>query len=455
VVSCFACLINPYGIKGFVLPIELLTRFTPQNIYHQHIQEFIPFFAQSRFVFHDYLLLVVFVVYSAFTLFTRKLNKPHEYLLPIIFGILAISSIRNIPLFALVAIPIVCRQANDLTARINPYHQPLNKIAWIVLILIPLIVTPRLITNAWYQENNSFFRTGIGPDESHLPIRAAEFLQKNGLDGRILNSIGFGGWLSWTIPQPVFIDGRLEVMQEPIYREITDSWQNLPKLINQYKPQLIVYNYLKYYPWTRQLRWMSDWRLVHADGFTAIFATGDRAATIPTVIPAQTGPSDIPQVNGAFEEWCHGFSQPVDDASINRIHLSMLRDQVYPCTRKKKPGELAVDFYNMANLKYQRGDYQGALADYDTAIILKSDYFKAYNNRGILRASSLKDYYGAIADFDKAIMLNPRYAEAYLGRGTSYFLLKNLQLACKDWHVASSLGSVQASRLIELHCNQQ
>jgi hypothetical protein len=89
---------------------------------------------------------------------------------------------------------------------------------------IPLALIPRLCTNAYYLGNNSFHKTGMGLNRSQLPIQATKFLIDKHLRGRILNSIGFSGWLSWTLPQPIFIDGRLDVMQEQIYSEVTQSW---------------------------------------------------------------------------------------------------------------------------------------------------------------------------------------------------------------------------------------
>ena len=72
---------------------------------------------------------------------------------------------------------------------------------------------------------------------------------------------------------------------------------------------------------------------------------------------------------------------------------------------------LATNFYNSGVEKYEKGDYQGAIADYDKAIEINPQYADAYINRGIAKYD-LKDYQGAIADYDKAIEINPQYADA-------------------------------------------
>jgi hypothetical protein len=393
---------------------------------------------------------------SAVTSFlTFDKRKLHEYLFPGLFAFLAIGSVRNIPLFALIAIPLVGRQLFEISGKIRLVRKKLSFIGYIIMLILPVALIPRLITNAYYMTNNSFMRTGVGINTSHQPAMAAGFMLGNHLDGRILNSIGFGGWLSWTLPQPVFIDGRLEVMQESLYREVTESWHGgLPAMINKYKPQLIIFNYLKYYPWTIQLKEMSGWRLIYLDGIAAIFAASDYAPEVRELdlsgfrlAPMKTDP-------GTFKQWFRGFYRQPDYVSADLQHQALFRLQMQAEPNGNNHHEKAVAHFNAANLKYSRGDLRGAIAGYDSAIILQPGYAKAYNNRGILRASALKDYSGAISDFDNAIHFNPGYGEAYLGRGTAYFLMQDMKNACRDWNRARLLGNIQAARLIELHCNR-
>ncbi len=455
-ISFAVCLLNPYGIKGFVLPLELLTRFNPNNIYNQHIQEFVPFFAQSQFFLRDYLFMVMLAIAAMLMFFNSRNQKPHEIALLVFFGILAICSVRNIPLFVLIATPVISKQVCEMSAKFPTWQKYLSLPVFYLMIILPLALIPRLCTNAYYLGNNSFHKTGMGLNRSHLPIQAANFLIDKHLKGRILNSIGFGGWLSWTLPQPIFIDGRLEVMQEQIYREVTQSWNGgLTELIEKYHPQLIVYNYLKYYPWTLQLKEMNDWRLIYVDGIAAVFARNEYAVEIPETdqlrLPAYGNPTNYL----GFRSWMKGFIQSTDYVPIDKLHLALFRSQIYSPGHSYHHAEKAVQFYNAGNINYGRGEIQRALANYDTAILLQPGYCKAYNNRGILRANALKDYAGALADFSQAIKLNPGFGEAFLGRGTVYFLLRNYQSACKDWESARFLGNVQAARLVELHCNRE
>lgn len=76
----------------------------------------------------------------------------------------------------------------------------------------------------------------------------------------------------------------------------------------------------------------------------------------------------------------------------------------------------AKSYYNRSNVKKSRGDMPGAFADATLAINHYPAYYQAFNNRGTLR-QSVGDTKGAIMDFEKALHLNPNYALAYSNRG--------------------------------------
>jgi tetratricopeptide (TPR) repeat protein len=398
----------------------------------------------------------------------------------------------------------------------------------------------RLFTNAYYVKESSFFKTGIGIDNYQQPTAASEYLVQHKLDGRIINSIGFGGWLEWCTPQPIFIDGRLEVMKEDLYNEVVKSWSNgLNDLIAKYQPKLIVYSYLKYYPWTKQLAAMPDWRLIYVDGNTAIFTSTEYAKDIPSFdVSSLTKTYNLTQYNNEqekidvlsavtpkrFKTWMEGFYKSEDFHVKSLLNLASFclqmkeyniaeslflevlkrtegrdylayyalaeiylataqNDKAEVCYHKilsfnpkdktarhslqnnntkvadssnvkleNKADEEAKVCFNNGNLKYKNGDAEGAVKDYDKAIVLKPDYYKAYNNRGIIKSSVLRQYNKAILDFNKAIEIHHDYAEAYLGRGSSKYNIKDYAGACSDWHKASELGNRQAQEQIDKFC---
>ena len=70
--------------------------------------------------------------------------------------------------------------------------------------------------------------------------------------------------------------------------------------------------------------------------------------------------------------------------------------------------------FTSAGLKYARGNYQGAIADYNKAIEINPQYANAYSNRGITKAIGFNDKQGACSDFKKAASLGHEYRITWL-----------------------------------------
>src|SRR6476469_10848624 len=64
-----------------------------------------------------------------------------------------------------------------------------------------------------------------------------------------------------------------------------------------------------------------------------------------------------------------------------------------------------ADFFKRGTYKVMAGDFQGAIADFTSAIQINPSLARAYYNRGFVR-SQLQYYQGAIEDLSRAIQLN-------------------------------------------------
>ena len=87
--------------------------------------------------------------------------------------------------------------------------------------------------------------------------------------------------------------------------------------------------------------------------------------------------------------------------------------------RSSSTPRYAAAFYNRGNAKYDKGDYAGAIADYDGAIKLDPDDAQALNNRGNAYANR-RDFDRAIADLTQALKLRPDYAQGHNDRGVAF-----------------------------------
>ncbi|WP_158224923.1 tetratricopeptide repeat protein [Brunnivagina elsteri] len=99
----------------------------------------------------------------------------------------------------------------------------------------------------------------------------------------------------------------------------------------------------------------------------------------------------------------------------------------------------AITYHNRGLSRYNLGEYQAAIEDYDQAIKLNPDYAIAYHNRGIARRN-LGEHQAAIEDYNQAIKLNPDYAIAYHNRGIARRNLGEHQAAIEDYNQAIKLN---------------
>lgn len=80
-----------------------------------------------------------------------------------------------------------------------------------------------------------------------------------------------------------------------------------------------------------------------------------------------------------------------------------------------------VAYSERGKIYIKKGDYERAIADFNTFIQLNPNRADAYNDRGVAYGNK-RDFDRAIADFDKAIQLNPRLKGAHQNRGLAFSL---------------------------------
>jgi tetratricopeptide (TPR) repeat protein len=107
-------------------------------------------------------------------------------------------------------------------------------------------------------------------------------------------------------------------------------------------------------------------------------------------------------------------------------------------------------YNNRGAVRFARGDYEGAIADFDRALALRPRYPEALNNRGAARHAR-GDFEGAVADFDWALALKPDYAAAWDNRGGARHALGDLEGAIADFDRALALGPREAAAAVYHH----
>lgn len=139
ILSALAVLVNPNGARMFIYPFETLTSAAMQR----YIQEwFSPDFHQTEWL--PFALLLVSLL--ATTLIARARVPLAHILLLFALGLLALRSARNIPLFVLVALPVLSAQLAawlSLRASNKPTPRPMQIINAVIVVVLALAVLAR------------------------------------------------------------------------------------------------------------------------------------------------------------------------------------------------------------------------------------------------------------------------------------------------------------------------
>ena len=283
-VAVLATLVNPYFITGATYPFYLLTRLDENNIFAKNIVELQSSFGlgETGFLFEMRLYYWASALGLILFLATYRRRKVHEFLIMVAFFYISYAAIRNIPIFMFymgIIIALALKDIGDIkqVKKTMKTLQPATDVIALTMAMIFVLLAARVVTGNYYRSYGSGIDFGIGLNKESFPVDAVHHLENLGLNGRILNDLNYGGWLTWDYPNQVFIDGRLEVIKEDLFQEYLNSFNEngLDALIKKYNPQLVIFNHGASHQWTSQIQKMPDWRAIYADEQSAVYGRRD------------------------------------------------------------------------------------------------------------------------------------------------------------------------------------
>jgi tetratricopeptide (TPR) repeat protein len=409
-------LLNPYGWKGVVFPLELLTRIDGSNSVFASIGEFKrPFSGYfTTLPITAYQLLFFFgtsvIIAAAVAGWTGRKGRrdgseteaaPGFDLASMAwFGALAYVSLlarRNIGLFAIAATPIVGLGLAILADRLpRDARRLLERTAVPAALAVSaaaVVLTVSVVTNGYYFWNQATPAFGLGVFESNFPVYASEFAREAELPGKMYNDMSAGGYLTWSRPVEggVYIDGRLEVYDDFFndYRqELADpqSWGTAAGL-HGYRTAIIFHRWPNRHRLIQALERSPSWTRLYVDEVAVVFVVTQGNADVI----ARAGPI-AEKWNAANEARLATRSAAAWQAPVERyvglksyaMVLGVLGDSEQALKRLQQAFELDPGEGESANLLVQMayhraigGDREGATRDLARALELVPGHARA------------------------------------------------------------------------------
>jgi hypothetical protein len=290
--SVGACFVSPYGWRGVLLPFTQAAMLEEGNPFKRAIGEFVsPFLLRApesfpflpRLPILGFQILVGLAALALPLLFRR--GRTDLLLPPLVFFVPAAAMIRNVPLFVIASFPGLVWAfsrtgipgTSGFLARIAPGTRK-GLLAGIGLVSVVLGL--RVIHDSHYIAARRPCRFGWGWNELVLPLSAADFAVRAGLEGPVLNHLNFGGTLMWKLGRPVFIHARLEVVGGEFFREyrnILQSERELEAAVRRYGIRWVVFPYVTEPELLGRLSRDPRWEIAYRDHLAVIFVRRNSA----------------------------------------------------------------------------------------------------------------------------------------------------------------------------------
>jgi hypothetical protein len=269
--ACFiVSFANPFGYQIILFPFKLVSEKFIMSMIGEYLS---PNFHSLRAIPFEAFLLFTLAV---FALSKERLNMV-ELLLILLFLHMSLFSVRYIPLFGIIAAPIVTKHIeknietsnrkfinflkkksvafSEIEASASDFGWP----SMVLLVILLMSFSGQLMHNF---------------DPEKKPVAASIFLQQEHITGNMFNNDEIGDYIIYrNYPMyKVFIDGRndmygVEILKEyDNVRKLEPGWE---EILEKYNVTWIIYDSSSLL--ARYLMQNKDWRLIYADKVANIF----------------------------------------------------------------------------------------------------------------------------------------------------------------------------------------
>jgi hypothetical protein len=276
IASCFALLVNPIGLELATYPLNL---FFGQGDNLASIDEWRPLnFQEARGM--GVFVVITILVLVALTL--QKKVRLEEFGTVLLGTYLAVHHSRMVFVFGILAAPVVCRLLADSWRSYDP-HKDFPKLNAVIMAVAVVLIWWKFPDQQNLQEQV----------DQRYPTSAIEFLRDDGVDGRLLNEYGWGGYLIWTSPErKVFIDGRTDIFDWTGVLRDYMRWYTVQEAPNKLLDTYEIDYCLLYTnsPISKVMALLPGWSQVYSDDVAVVFQRDDSPVVVDhAVLGTATG----------------------------------------------------------------------------------------------------------------------------------------------------------------------
>ncbi|HVI07573.1 MAG TPA: hypothetical protein VND65_04705 [Candidatus Binatia bacterium] len=204
--------LNPNGWRLYVYPFETLRSAAMQN--------YIAEWASPNFHHPEYWpLLFLFLLTIAALLWSGPAIRSRDRLLLVLGLYATLHSVRLVPLFALLAAPVIAARLpvwrpTETSSR-SAIHLVFSGATLLALVAFASAHAVQVMRQQAQAERQSF------------PADAVAYLQAHAIKGNLFNHYDWGGYLIWRLypSLPVFIDGRADVYGAQLFDQFASTYQ--------------------------------------------------------------------------------------------------------------------------------------------------------------------------------------------------------------------------------------
>jgi len=286
-------LVNPNLLEGALYPIQQLGMIGPvgdDGIARGYILELLPVWhaqVPGRMLIVPAVLGLACAIAIAAN-WRGNRNKAADVLLFLAFLCLGLLAHRNLPLSAIVAAPLLVRNANEWLDR-HPLSARARNVASATAVVLLLAVSFDVSRGSFHSRIGTLHEPGLGYVDLYVPEGAVDWIERERPAGPIAHHMWDGGYLNWRLypGYKVMVDGRLEIYgakRLASLRFITP--RDFRRLDDKFHFGVVLLSPAFHDP--RLIAWFFErpgWRLVHADvaGVLFVRAASDGSFRWPAV----------------------------------------------------------------------------------------------------------------------------------------------------------------------------